>query len=149
MVRLQSRWATQLPQLISFYCYLGSHDGRGAEEGAGHQRPPGADEEEPGADGEGPAAPPGRGGAAGPEGREEADPEAGGQGGSPLLHSIPSLCLSLVTAKSLNIFVLLQVRELENEVENEQKRNVEAVKGLRKHERRVKELTYQVTSLSI
>ncbi|XP_041628118.1 myosin-4 isoform X1 [Vulpes lagopus] len=36
-----------------------------------------------------------------------------------------------------------RVRELENEVENEQKRNVEAVKGLRKHERRVKELTYQ------
>jgi hypothetical protein len=29
-------------------------------------------------------------------------------------------------------------------VENEQKRNVEAIKGLRKHERRVKELTYQV-----
>ncbi|XP_001371531.1 myosin-4 [Monodelphis domestica] len=36
-----------------------------------------------------------------------------------------------------------RVRELENEVENEQKRNVEVVKGLRKHERRVKELTYQ------
>ncbi|XP_049717463.1 myosin-4 isoform X1 [Elephas maximus indicus] len=36
-----------------------------------------------------------------------------------------------------------RVRELENEVENEQKRNVEAVKGLRKHERRVKELAYQ------
>uniref|UniRef100_G3UFE0 Myosin heavy chain 1 n=1 Tax=Loxodonta africana TaxID=9785 RepID=G3UFE0_LOXAF len=40
-----------------------------------------------------------------------------------------------------------RVRELENEVENEQKRNVEAVKGLRKHERRVKELAYQVTGL--
>lgn len=38
----------------------------------------------------------------------------------------------------------MQVRELEGEVENEQKRNVEAIKGLRKHERRVKELTYQV-----
>ncbi|KAL0596839.1 Myosin-8 [Plecturocebus cupreus] len=36
-----------------------------------------------------------------------------------------------------------RVRELEGEVENEQKRNTEAVKGLRKHERRVKELTYQ------
>ena len=36
------------------------------------------------------------------------------------------------------------MRELEGEVESEQKRNVEAVKGLRKHERRVKELTYQV-----
>ncbi|KAM9044797.1 LOW QUALITY PROTEIN: myosin-2-like [Megaptera novaeangliae] len=35
-----------------------------------------------------------------------------------------------------------RVRELENEVENEQKHNVEVVKGLRKHERRVKELTY-------
>ena len=55
----------------------------------------------------------------------------------------------LVTAKWLTIFVLLQVRELENEVENEQKRNAEAVKGLRKHERRVKELTYQVTSFSM
>uniref|UniRef100_A0A8C9CU07 Myosin heavy chain 1 n=1 Tax=Phocoena sinus TaxID=42100 RepID=A0A8C9CU07_PHOSS len=32
-----------------------------------------------------------------------------------------------------------RVRELENEVENEQKRNVEAVKGLRKHERRTEE----------
>lgn len=40
--------------------------------------------------------------------------------------------------------VFFQVRELEAEVENEQKRNVETVKGLRKHERRVKELTYQV-----
>ena len=63
--------------------------------------------------------------------------------------STPSLFMLLVTAKWLTIFVLLQVRELENEVENEQKRNAEAVKGLRKHERRVKELTYQVTSLSM
>lgn len=38
----------------------------------------------------------------------------------------------------------MQVRELEGEVESEQKRNADAVKGLRKHERRVKELTYQV-----
>jgi hypothetical protein len=38
----------------------------------------------------------------------------------------------------------LQVRELEGEVESEQKRNADTVKGLRKHERRVKELTYQV-----
>ena len=37
----------------------GSHDGRRAEEGAGHQCPPGEDEEEPGPDREGPAAPPG------------------------------------------------------------------------------------------
>ena len=39
----------------------------------------------------------------------------------------------------------MQVRELEGEVENEQKRGVDAVKGVRKYERRVKELTYQVT----
>ena len=63
--------------------------------------------------------------------------------------STPSLFMLLVTAKWLTIFVLLQVRELENEVENEQKHNAEAVKGLRKHERRVKELTYQVTSISM
>lgn len=37
-----------------------------------------------------------------------------------------------------------QVRELESEVEAEQKRGVEAVKGVRKYERKVKELTYQV-----
>ncbi|KAL1005216.1 hypothetical protein UPYG_G00056180 [Umbra pygmaea] len=36
-----------------------------------------------------------------------------------------------------------RVRELETEVEAEQRRGVEAVKGVRKYERRVKELTYQ------
>ncbi|XP_053119615.1 myosin-6 [Hemicordylus capensis] len=36
-----------------------------------------------------------------------------------------------------------RVRELENELELEQKRNVESVKGMRKCERRIKELTYQ------
>uniref|UniRef100_A0AAX7TQP3 Myosin, heavy chain b n=1 Tax=Astatotilapia calliptera TaxID=8154 RepID=A0AAX7TQP3_ASTCA len=35
------------------------------------------------------------------------------------------------------------VRELESEVESEQRRGAEAVKGVRKYERRVKELTYQ------
>lgn len=35
------------------------------------------------------------------------------------------------------------MRELESEVESEQKRAAEAVKGIRKYERRVKELTYQ------
>ncbi|PWA25459.1 hypothetical protein CCH79_00005115, partial [Gambusia affinis] len=35
------------------------------------------------------------------------------------------------------------VRELENEVEMEQKKSGEAVKGVRKYERRIKELTYQ------
>ena len=38
----------------------------------------------------------------------------------------------------------VQVRELETEVEAEQRRGVDAVKGVRKYERRVKELTYQV-----
>lgn len=37
-----------------------------------------------------------------------------------------------------------KVRELESEVEAEQRRGAEAVKGVRKYERRVKELTYQV-----
>ncbi|KPP56120.1 hypothetical protein Z043_126333, partial [Scleropages formosus] len=35
------------------------------------------------------------------------------------------------------------VRELENEVEIEQKKSSDAVKGIRKYERRIKELTYQ------
>lgn len=39
---------------------------------------------------------------------------------------------------------MYQVRELEGEVESEQRRGAEAVKGVRKYERRVKELTYQV-----
>uniref|UniRef100_A0A3P8XJ17 Myosin motor domain-containing protein n=1 Tax=Esox lucius TaxID=8010 RepID=A0A3P8XJ17_ESOLU len=36
-----------------------------------------------------------------------------------------------------------RVRELETEVEAEQRRGVDAIKGVRKYERRVKELTYQ------
>ncbi|TWW73349.1 Myosin-7 Myosin heavy chain 7 [Takifugu flavidus] len=36
-----------------------------------------------------------------------------------------------------------RVRELENEVESEQKKSTEAAKGIRKYERRIKELTYQ------
>uniref|UniRef100_A0A8C2IXG6 Myosin, heavy chain b n=1 Tax=Cyprinus carpio TaxID=7962 RepID=A0A8C2IXG6_CYPCA len=36
-----------------------------------------------------------------------------------------------------------RVRELEGEVEAEQRRNAEAVKGVRKYERKLKELTYQ------
>ena len=39
------------------------------------------------------------------------------------------------------------MRELETEVEGEQRRGVDAVKGVRKYERRVKELTYQVWQL--
>ncbi|KAM8723547.1 myosin heavy chain, fast skeletal muscle-like isoform 1-T1 [Acanthopagrus schlegelii] len=38
-----------------------------------------------------------------------------------------------------------RVRELESEVEAEQRRGADAVKGVRKYERRVKELTYQVS----
>ncbi|XP_052383115.1 myosin-8-like [Oncorhynchus keta] len=36
-----------------------------------------------------------------------------------------------------------RVRDLESEVDAEQKRGAEAIKGVRKYERRVKELTYQ------
>ncbi|XP_042365992.1 myosin-6-like [Plectropomus leopardus] len=36
-----------------------------------------------------------------------------------------------------------RVRDLENEVDMEQKRNSDSVKGIRKYERRIKELTYQ------
>ena len=41
---------------------------------------------------------------------------------------------------------ILQVKELENEVESEQKKASDAVKGVRKYERRIKELTYQVVN---
>lgn len=37
-----------------------------------------------------------------------------------------------------------QVRELEGELESEQKKSQEFQKGVRKYERRIKELTYQV-----
>lgn len=39
---------------------------------------------------------------------------------------------------------LSKVRELENELEAEQRQGSDAVKGARKLERRIKELTYQV-----
>lgn len=39
-----------------------------------------------------------------------------------------------------------QVRELENELDAEQKRGAEALKGAHKYERKVKEMTYQVAS---
>lgn len=45
----------------------------------------------------------------------------------------------------LTLFLYPQVRELESEVESEQKRSADAIKGVRKYERRVKELTYQVS----
>ncbi|KAK1795577.1 hypothetical protein P4O66_001071 [Electrophorus voltai] len=37
----------------------------------------------------------------------------------------------------------VRIRELENELEAEQKRGAECIKGVRKYERRIKELTYQ------
>lgn len=43
-----------------------------------------------------------------------------------------------------DLTVLFKVRELENEVDMEQKRSSDSVKGIRKYERRIKELTYQV-----
>ena len=43
---------------------------------------------------------------------------------------------------------IFKIRELENELEAEQKRSSEATKGLRKYERKIKELTYQVSFLS-
>lgn len=51
----------------------------------------------------------------------------------------PPLCGALTS-----LLAVLKVRELEGEVEAEQRRGAEAVKGVRKYERRVKELTYQV-----
>ena len=43
----------------------------------------------------------------------------------------------------------VKVREVENELEAEQRRVVDAVKGVRKYERRVKELTFQFTNLNM
>lgn len=54
--------------------------------------------------------------------------------------------MKLFRKLSKNI-ALDQVRELENEVEMEQKKSSEAVKGVRKYERRLKELTYQVCQM--
>lgn len=39
---------------------------------------------------------------------------------------------------------VFQINELENELDAEQKRGIESLKGARKYERRLKELTYQV-----
>lgn len=60
----------------------------------------------------------------------------------------PNLCQILMKLFILNedcdSVAFCQVRELENEVEMEQKKSSEAAKGIRKYERRIKELTYQV-----
>lgn len=58
-----------------------------------------------------------------------------------LLHIIMTL---LILNKVFPSVAFHQVRELENEVEIEQKKSTEAAKGIRKYERRIKELTYQV-----
>ncbi len=55
----------------------------------------------------------------------------------------------IFTLSQNNIFnslhsYLFKVRELEAEVDAEQRRGADAIKGVRKYERRVKELTYQV-----
>ena len=39
---------------------------------------------------------------------------------------------------------IVKVRELEGEVDHAQRAGADAIKGVRKYERRVKELTYQV-----
>lgn len=52
----------------------------------------------------------------------------------------------MALTEAVSITVLFKVRELENEVDLEQKRSSDAVKGVRKYERRIKELTYQVYS---
>ena len=44
----------------------------------------------------------------------------------------------------LEYICFTKVRELETEVELEQKKSSDAIKGVRKYERRIKELTYQV-----
>lgn len=59
---------------------------------------------------------------------------------------LPSLKY-LISLQNLHFCPVVQVRELESEVEAEQRRGAEAVKGVRKYERRVKELTYQVRSI--
>lgn len=59
-----------------------------------------------------------------------------------LVFLICSNIFSPVTITSA--LLIIKVRELESEVDAEQKRGAEAVKGVRKYERRVKELTYQV-----
>ena len=46
--------------------------------------------------------------------------------------------------KSFHMNSIAKVRELEGEVEAAQRGGADAVKGVRKYERRVKELTYQV-----
>lgn len=53
---------------------------------------------------------------------------------------------TLTVLQRINSWLLFQVRELENELEMEQRKSSDSVKGIRKYERRIKELTYQVNS---
>lgn len=53
-------------------------------------------------------------------------------------HSYCIVCLKIFSE------YVEKVRELESELEAEQRRGAEAVKGVRKYERRVKELIYKV-----
>jgi len=50
----------------------------------------------------------------------------------------------MVAGVTLKCICLIKVRELEAEVELEQRKCSDSIKGVRKYERRVKELTYQV-----
>lgn len=49
-------------------------------------------------------------------------------------------------SKRLTIMTRRQVKELENELESEQKKGQEYQKIVRKYERRIKELSYQVNT---
>jgi len=53
----------------------------------------------------------------------------------------------LLAACCLHCDIVFQINELENELNAEQKRGTETLKGARKYERRVKELTYQVSQI--
>jgi hypothetical protein len=59
-----------------------------------------------------------------------------------------SVCEGKIAVTSLLGYTLhpTQVRELESELDAEQKRGAEALKGAHKYERKVKEMTYQVAS---
>lgn len=54
--------------------------------------------------------------------------------------------LNITTWNYAELCSWTQVRELQSELEAEQKRSTEAIKGVRKYERKVKELTYQVSN---
>ena len=55
-----------------------------------------------------------------------------------------NICFMLLSHLLIIVMDFWQVRELENELESEQKKSQEYQKGVRKYERRIKELSYQV-----